>query len=279
MTKIHRLKLTDIQKIKEMMEYVKPGVASNIFFEGKFTLFPVDILHDLLPINKKFLQECYVASKDKELLGLIGLIPDGKQKTRWKINRLVLDTNAYEVGKQLIDYVVNKYGGAGVETFITAIDENYAEAIALFKNACGFRSYTKIHIWEKDNPKVEKLSQDLQLLREVKSFDARNLYELDQESLFPQFRTSLTKNISDFKFGLESQLINSFRNLKVKRFVLDNPARNAIEGYIWINSRDNKNFWVDIVLSLAYQDYYEDLLNYVIKYINKQNQNIKLYIY
>lgn len=39
-------------------------------------------LHDVLPVNFKFLQECYVAVEEKEILGMISLAPDGNQKTR-----------------------------------------------------------------------------------------------------------------------------------------------------------------------------------------------------
>ncbi len=70
--------------------------------------------------------------KEKKLLGLISLVPDGNQKTRWKINRLILNPDAYDAGKQLIDYVVNKYGGAGVETFLTTID------VKLYRGYCSF---------------------------------------------------------------------------------------------------------------------------------------------
>ena len=279
MAKIRKIRPTDIKKIREMVEYVQPGTASSFVSEGHFTFFPLDMLHEFLPPHLRFLQECYVAVEDKEILGLIGLIPDGKQKIRWKINRLVLNINAYDIGKQLIDYVVNKYGGAGVETFLTIIDENYPEAISLFKNACSFRSCTQILIWEKDNLEFVKPPQVSPLIREVRSSDAQQLQELDEQSLFPQFRTSLIKNVSGFNFGIKNQILNYFKGYKVKRFVLDNPRKNSIEGYILIVSKDNKDFWADITLSLAYQDYYEDLMNYVINFVKAQNKAARLYTY
>ena len=189
-----------------MIEYIGIGTPSNIIDEGVFRLLPFEAFHNLLPMNLKFLQENYVAMEGKKLLGLISLIPDCKQKTRWRINRLVLNANAYEIGKQLIDYVVNKYGGAGVETFLTIIDENHAETIALFKNACGFRSATKIQVWEKDDLDEQKLPINPNLFKELKYSDAKKLQELDQQSLFPQFRISLAKEEADFKFGIKISL-------------------------------------------------------------------------
>jgi len=274
MAKIRKLKTLDIKKFQEMIEYISPGLASNLAYEGIFRLLPFAAIHNLLPINLKFLQECYVAVEGKKLLGLISLIPDCKEKTRWRINRLVLNANAYETGKQLIDYVVNKYGGAGVETFLAIIDENHAETINLFKNACRFRSGAKIYIWEKDNITEQNLPNNPNLFKEIKCSDAKKLQELDQQSLFPQFRISLAKEEADFKFGIKNLLINQFRGYKVRRLILDNSYEKSIEGYIMIMTKDNLNFWADIVLSLAYQDYYEDIVNYIINYVNFQNKNV-----
>ena len=127
MTKIIPVRQSDIKKIVKMIEYVTQGMSPGMIGDKTFIHFPFNIIHNLFPVNLKFLQECYVAVEKDEPLGLISLTPDGHTKTRWKINRLILGTNAYDTGKQLVDYVVNKYGGAGVETFVTVIDENYAE--------------------------------------------------------------------------------------------------------------------------------------------------------
>ena len=61
MLKIRRLAPFDYNQIRKMIEYVQPGIVSNIFHESKFTLFPVDVLHNLLPLEMRFLPESYVA--------------------------------------------------------------------------------------------------------------------------------------------------------------------------------------------------------------------------
>ena len=225
MTKIRKLTPLDIAKIQKMIDYLEPGISSNILSDRKFTIFPLDILHDFLPVQMRFLQESYVAVEDSELLGLIGLVPDGGQKIRWKINRLILNTNAYDIGKLLIDYVVNKYGGAGIETFLAAIDENFAEAISLFKNSCGFRSCTQIQVWAKDKLSPAQNFEKPDLLRDIKPADALHIQDLDQQNLFPQFRPSLSKTVSDYRFGLKDTLINNFMGHKVKRLVSKIPER------------------------------------------------------
>jgi hypothetical protein len=263
-----------------MIQYVVPGVASNLISEDKFITYPLNLIHDLLPVNLKFLQESYVAVEKDEVLGLISLTPDTKQKTRWRINKLILNVNAYDVGKQLIDFVVNKYGGAGVETFITVLNETSAEAIALFKNNCGFRSCTQIHVFEKTNLQFNKeLYSNYNLLREVRPSDAENLKEFDQQSIFPQYRISLMNNQSDFKVGIKSTLVNKITGCKTNKFIFEDPAKKIIEGYINLTTKDGKNYWADIVLSLAFQNYYEDILNYLISYVQYQCEDAKLSVY
>jgi hypothetical protein len=278
MTKIIPLRYSDMEKVRKMIEYVSPNISKDRVNGETFVHSPFAVLHGLLPINLKFLQECYVAVEGEELLGLISLAPDGNQKTRWKINRLILNPNAYDAGKQLIDYVVNKYGGAGVETFVTTIDENYTEAIALFKTACSFRSCSKITIWEYENLKNIETSKNKLSLRAAELSDAKNLYKLDCEALYPKFKTALIKTEKDFKFGMENKFINKLKGHKIQRFVLDNPQKDSIESFLSVMTGDNINFWVDITLSLAYQEYYEDVLNFAINHVYSINQDGKFYI-
>ncbi len=276
MTKIISLRHSDLKKVRKMIEYVSPGISPGKISEDAYVSFPFNMIHGFLPLKLKFLQECYVAVEGDNLLGLISLAPDGKQKTRWKINRLILNPNAYDTGKQLIDYVVNKYGGAGVETFITTIDENYTEALALFKNVCSFRNNSKISIWENTSDKV---SSDISVpLRQAESSDAEKLYELDREALSPRFRASLLKTVEDFRFGLQNKLLNRLKGHLIKSFVLDNPEKNSIESFLSIMTADNESFWVDITLSLAYQEYYKDILNFAINNVFSTNNNAKLYV-
>lgn len=278
MTRIIPLRYSDMEKVRKMIEYVSPEISPDRVNEEAFIHFPFSALHRFLPVNMKFLQESYVAIEEEELLGLISLVPDGNQKTRWKINRLILNTNAYDAGKQLIDYVVNKYGGAGVESFLTTIDENYTEALALFKTACSFRNCSKINIWEYENFKNYKISENTISLRTAEISDAQNLYELECESLYPQFKTSLVKTENDFKFGMEKKFINKFKNHRIQRFVLDNTEKNRIESFLSIMTKDSIDFWIDITLSLAYQEYYDDILNFAVNQVYSTNQNGKLYI-
>lgn len=226
----------------------------------------------------KFGRECYVAAEGKEVFGLISLAPDGGSKNRLKINRLILKPGSYDTGKCLIDYAVNKFGGAGTEIFLTAINENYTEAITLFKKACSFRNWSKIHIREYENLKHRKLSGNPSLLRPATNSDTEKLYNLDAESLYPQFRTAFAKTKKDFKFGLQNKLIIKLKKQKAWYFVLDNPDKNSIEGFLSITTQDNTDFWADITLSPAYREYCDDILNFAINHVSSENKAGKLYL-
>ncbi len=278
MIKIVPIRHSDIKKIKKMIEYVTPGISPDVFDDRCLTHFPFNVIHGILPVNLKFLQECYVAVEDDEPLGLISLEPDGHTKNRWKINRLVLGINAYDIGKQLIDYVVNKYGGAGVEIFITVIDENYPEAIALFQKACSFRHYSKINIWKYENPYELNLDIKYELFRRPVLPDSQKLLNLDTEAIFPHLRVSLVKTVDDFKLNLKNKIINGVKGYTSSKYVLDNPEKNSIEGVLNIFTKDKRNYWVDITVSPAYQRYYEDFINFAVTKIRSEHEAAEIYV-
>jgi len=277
MTKIIPIRFSDMEKVRKMIEYVSPKISSDKMGEEAFMYFPFNGLHDVLPLGLKFLQECYVAVEGNELLGMISLAPDGNQKTRWKINRLILNPDAYDIGKQLVDYVVNKYGGTGVETFLTTINENYAEALALFHTACSFRTCSKINIWELENSSLNLEGATEISLKPAENSDAKKLYGLDCEALYPKFKTTLVKTEKDFLFNSLNKFLNRMKGNQVEHFWLENSARNSAEGLVGISTKDKNNFWVDITLSLAYQEYYKDILNFAIKKILSQNPQAKIF--
>lgn len=279
MAKIRLLNNSDRKKLLEMIEYVKPGVSPLSFNWQSFTIFPFNYIHNILPLSLKFSQESYVAVEDKDILGVIALTPDNIHRSRWQINRLILDNNSTEVGKQLVDFVVNKYGGAGVETFITAIGENYPEAIALFKNSCGFRSCSKMHIFEQKSSALNIDSASFENIRLACNADEPKIYELQQQILLPHFKPSFIRSVGDFGFGLKDSLLNKMKNYELKKYVLDNPKNSTIEGFFQIMTKDRKNYWLDIDLSLPYQDYYTDIIAFANKYIMRQTHEANMYIY
>ncbi|MEI7473883.1 MAG: hypothetical protein WCK67_03815 [bacterium] len=279
MLKIRRFIPSDIKKLAQKIEFIEPANVYSIISDRKFTFFPLSLFNDSMPLNMRFLEQNYVAVNKGELLGLIGLMPDNKHNTRWRINRLILDQNNLDIGKQLVNYVVNKYGGAGVQSFITALESMQTETIALFQNGCGFRYLSEIDIWKLKSNDVEKIKLDGYKIREIRSKDAEELLELDTFTLYPQFRVSLKKSKNDYKISLKNSLLDYLRKYNPKKLVFINQERNEAEGFITIYSKDNLNFYVDILLSITAQDYYEHVISYISSVINSTNSEAIIYIY
>lgn len=277
--KIRRFIPSDIKKLAQKIEFIEPINVYNFISDRPFTFFPLSLLNDSIPLTMRFLEQNYVALNKNELLGLIGLIPDNKQNTRWRINRLILDKNNLDIGKQLVNYVVNKYGGAGVESFITAIESSHNETILLFRNGCGFRNLSEIDVWKyKSEIKLEKVTLGEYKIREINSRDAKELLDLDTSLLYPQFRVSLKKSKNDFKINLKNTILDFLCNHNQKKLILFNK-KNSIDGFITIDSKDKTNFYVNILLSLKSQDLYETVILYITNLIISQYPLASTYIY
>lgn len=279
MVKIRRLTLFDIDTLKAMIEHDELAISLNLLEEKHFTPFPLDILHEMLPVNKRFLQESYVAVEDNELIGVICVIPDGKQRSRWKINKLILHRDSESVGKQLIDFVISKYGAQGVETFISVIDEDNASAISILKDQCNFRSCSKIQVWKLENLEHINESFDTTHFRAANLKDANSALEMDTQNLFPQFKNSLSKHKKDFQISLSTRIQNHLNNYRPKYIVIENSKNNSIEGFFTLLTQDFQKFWLDATISLAYQDYFEDIIKYSVEYCLRKGSNPQLYTY
>ncbi|MGD9581176.1 MAG: hypothetical protein AB7V50_07370, partial [Vampirovibrionia bacterium] len=142
--KIKSIKSVNSFQIKKFLEEV--NVAVNDSYDDSQSIKVnggvFRILHSILPLNWKFLQEVYVAIEANKVIGLVGLVPDCRSSLRWRINQLLLKPHSYDVGKILLDYVASKYGAEGVEIFLAEVDSLDNEALDLFKNACSYRKCT-----------------------------------------------------------------------------------------------------------------------------------------
>lgn len=279
-TKIREIKTSDYKKIGKLFENFDIPVNCVLSFENakRYSAFPLKKIHSHLPLKLKFLQESYVAASNKDILGLVSLMPDGTVKSRWKINQLLLEPNSYDVGKLLIDYVVSKYGAEGVESFITEVVATNADALELFKKGCGFRQCCKTHIY--------KLSIDNNLpdealmppLREMSNDDISKVADLFNDALTPQTRVSLSKTPDDFYYSLYDKLTDNVVKIDSKRWVIEDPSTKNIIAFVIINTRDNNLFYLSAFVSMPYAEYYYDILNFAIRYAGLKNRNASLFI-
>jgi hypothetical protein len=278
--KIRPVKITDSKKLAAFFDEVDvpviPEFIDNSQPMGLTSLFVK--VHSYFPLGLKSLQEGYVAVENNNILGLISLIPDSKVKHRWKIDQLYLKPNAYDVGKLLIDFIVNKYGAEGVETFMTEIDSMNNDAAAMFKNACGFRFCTYNHIYKLTLTGNTGSEISINDFRKATSTDNEKLHDLYLECLKPQVKVSLEKTPKDFASGLENNIKEFITGLSKDQWILESPESDIAAAYAKISTFDNQTFYLILYTSLPYADYYADILDFMIRYAGLKNKHATLYL-
>ena len=103
---------------------------------------------------------------------------------------LFLDENGYDTGRQLISYVIAKYGAMGANTFTVKVDENHEELLELFSKGCGFRVCASEQLWKMEEVKLTSQSLDKGFFRPFKNSDASVAASIHNELISPYFRFS-----------------------------------------------------------------------------------------
>ena len=276
MAKIRTLAFNDIHKVKKMISMLPAAESENFYFGlgEAYIPFPFNFLHGLLPLKFKFCNEAYVATDKGEINGMISLNAIPGNHCSWRINKLILKENAYDTGRQLVDYVVARYGAAGANTFIVRVDENQEEIIELFSKGCGFRVCSSEQLWKMKEINLRQPFFDKGFFRPFKKADAKEVTALYNELILPYFRYSLEKKKQEFYDVLFSGLS---KNTYFK-YVLEDNSKNPIKGYFSIQTDDNKNFILDINLIQPYIEHYPDIINFCIGQILIRKKDFNLYI-
>lgn len=278
--KIRPIKYIAFGQIDKFLQEVNVAVNSSFSPDNskKVKGGLLRIFHSFLPLSWRFLQDSYVAKDNKDIIGVIGLLPDSRSKLRWKINQLLLKPNSYEVGKLLIDFIVNKYGAEGVETFITEVDSNDSDALDLFKNASGFRKCTVNTSYLFDLTKNISENSKLNEVRKVSIADSAKLHDLYLECLTPLAKISLEKTNNDFTFNFLNTLKDRLNNVASDSWIMENPEKNSAIAFATMATRDYQTFYINIITSLPYTDYFMDILNYIIKHTGCKNKEASVII-
>ena len=109
------------------------------------------ILHSFVPLKYRFLPETFLYLENDEIIGLITVVPTRGNPYKINIIRLIFKQNDYEVGKQLLEFVISRFGARGATTFYAAVDLSHEELINLFINSCGFRQCSYENLWKIEN--------------------------------------------------------------------------------------------------------------------------------
>ena len=93
------------------------------------------MLSALLPLKYRVLPESYILLENGEIQGLITVVPTYGNPYKINITRLIFKQNFYEAGKQLIDFVIARFGALGAVSFNVMIDESHEELVDLFRTS------------------------------------------------------------------------------------------------------------------------------------------------
>lgn len=235
-----------------------------------FLSFPFSLLHEILPLKRKFLPESYVLEENNEMIGMITVSPCIGNPLRLHINRLFLDGNYHDAGKQLIEYIIAKYGAKGANNFIAAIDIAYTELMALFTEGCGFRQCSSEQLWR---PEILKISAPCSTnFRTMRPSDAQQVADLFNDSVINHFRHSLAKIKTEyaepFFYGLSS-------TYKIK-FV--HEENDKIQTYFSLTTKDNHNYILDITQSPWHTCPFDDIIAFSVNQLTRRQKNFTLLV-
>lgn len=260
---IKRLNCFDVPKIKKMVEYL-----------GDNERFPRDIMaeafitfHSVLPLKYKFLPESYILLENNEILGLITAVPTQGNYKKINITRLIFQQNMYDIGKQLVEFVIAKYGAKGAQTFNVTVDQCHDELLDLFLNGCGFRQCSYENLWKLDNfvPK----DNDKANFRYCQNSDAGVIAKLYNMELKNLYKPSLERIRTEYTEPFFAGMTNFYKN----RYVMEEPAKHRIIAYLSITTSDNFNFIIDMSLNDAYKISYDSVINFALSQIKNRKSN------
>lgn len=275
MAKIRKISYRDILNVKKLISVVcSDSVMSyrRLFFLSVPTTFLQNLFYS---VHLRKLAETYVTfdTKDK-LKGVITVKAQHGNPYKWQIKRLFLDRNSHEEGKQLIEYIIAKFGARGVDTFYVSVDDNQNELIDLFIKGCGFRFCSTEALWSVSNINflVDKI--DEKMFKHFKNSDAQKAEELFNENLITHYKYSLSKERNEFK----DRLIQGFNSELDFKYIIEDEKTKHLKAFLEIKTLDNKNYFLDAIIPPQYFDLYPLILSFVTKKIIKRNKNFKLYI-
>ncbi len=264
MITIRRLTCFDASKIKKMIAYLGTSEAVKIS--------PFGIIHDLLPLKYKFLQEAYILFENDEILGLITVAPISGNPYKINITKLIFKQNMYNVGKQLIEFIIARYGAKGAVSFIVTVDQSHDELLELFMQGCGFRQCSYENLWKLDN--FTPNSPNKANFRHCQNSDAKYVARLYNSELKNLYKPSLERIKQEYREPLFGGMTNFYKN----RYVLEEPERQQIIAYLSITTNDNFNFIIDMSLNDAYQISYDEIINFALSEISSRKTNYCAFI-
>lgn len=269
MVRIRKTNYFDKFKLKKMISFLSADVIDH--YTKVFSYSPFSLLHDFLPLNLKFLPESYIIEENKDIIGMVTLLPTPGNSYKLTISRLFLEHDYFNAGKQLIDYVIAKYGAKGANSFVATIDDSYDELLHLFTEGCGFRQCSSEQMWKMESIRFTKI--DNTFFRPFKNSDAQAVSMLFNDSVITHFKYSVSRTKDEYIDSLFKGLNDS-----KFRYVVEDESLKVIKAYFSLKTSDNLNYILDITASPWYECSWEDILSFAVSEITKRKKNFYLFV-
>lgn len=275
MAKIKQFNILYHKKVEKMLSVISS--EEKISFGTTFICFILNAIQDFLPIALKNNKSSFIAVNDENNVKafITTEAAYGNYKKRF-IKKLFLDKNSFDEGKQLIDYIVTKYGAIGADTFCVLVDEFDETTAGLFSKMCGFRLCSREILYQPDNLNI-KNSEDLldeKCFEKFKNTDSLKVAELFKDTLFPHFRFSLEKDPKEFTAPIYKLLSKD----PPQKFLLKDKNKNVF-GYIDIETIFNNTKAIEIILAKTHEFDYFRILKSIIFYTQKTFPNCEILIF
>ncbi len=270
MTRIKRLTCFDIPKIKKMAEFL--GSDDSDRFTKELRNEAVRTLHFYFPLKYKFLPESYIMLEKDNILGMITVLPTMGNPYKIVITRLIFVNNLYDVGKQLVEFVIARYGAMGAISFSVTIDNSHDELFKLFMNECGFRHCSCENLWKVENFDYKQYPPAD--FRVCQNSDAKRVSDLYNSELTSLYKPALLRIKTEFREPFFEGITNFYKN----RYVLEETTHKRIIAYLSITTSDNTNFIIDISTSSGYEVSYDRILSFAISEISGKKSDFYIFL-
>lgn len=270
MAKIRRANFFDKFELKKMVSFLGSDAVS--LYTKAFMNFPFNFLHEVLPLKLKFLSETFVLEEKKELSGMITVSTVKGNHSKIFINRLFLSHDYFNTGKQLIDFIMAKFGAKGANAFLCLIDDSYSELLHLFSEGCGFRQCSSEQLWKLADIKLVK--ENNSFFRIFKNSDAQAVSMLFNEAVITHFKYSVSKIANEYKESVFRGLTSDIEF----QYIVEDEALKTILAHLSVSTSDNQNYILEITDTPWHECPYEDILNFAVKEISKRNKKFSLFI-
>lgn len=268
--RIRKTNYFDKFRLKKIISFLSSDAINH--YTKVFMNFPFNTVHELLPLNLKFLPESYVIEENKEIIGMVTVSPTAGNPFKLNISRLFLEQDYFNAGKQLIEFIISKYGAKGASAFVAKIDDSYDELLSLFVDGCGFRQCSSEQLWKMDTIRFSKT--DNSFFRQFRNSDAQAVAMLFNDTIITHFKHSISRTKSEYLEPL-------FKGLSEEsdfKYIIEDENLKTIKTYFSISTFDNLNYILDITTSPWYECSWDDIFNFAINQISKRKKDFSLFV-